>query len=216
MEFLLLILFLYSVVNISVRFNPSTWFAVGEKAIAYRYLSQLSDEYTVFNDVLLESEDGSTHQIDHIVVSPYGIVVIETKDFGGKVYGGYRSKHWTQYLGGQGFDFYNPIYQNRGHIKALKQVVGLPDEYFVSIVVFSRRTILKNNHYSTEKDHEFVLSSPNLLPTMRNHSKHSLNEELIEHVCQQIEVNNIQSRENRQRHVENVEEVKKKVSTNTQ
>jgi hypothetical protein len=53
------------------------------------------------------------------------------------------------------------------------------------------------------------------MPTLRNHSKHSLNEELVEHICEQIEVNNIQSRDNHQRHVKNVKEVKKQVSAKT-
>ena len=58
-------------------FKPTIkgWF--GEKMMA-GYLSRLPEEYTVLNDVILPTETGTT-QIDHIVVSPYGVFVIETK-----------------------------------------------------------------------------------------------------------------------------------------
>ena len=59
-------------------FTPTIkgWF--GEKKVA-GYLSRLPEECTVLNDVILPTETGTT-QIDHIVVSPYGVFVIETKN----------------------------------------------------------------------------------------------------------------------------------------
>ncbi len=49
-------------------------------------LSHLSDEYHILNDVVLKTERGTT-QIDHIVVSKYGIYAIETKNYRGEIYG---------------------------------------------------------------------------------------------------------------------------------
>ena len=43
-------------------------------------------DYKVLNDLMLFS-DNKTHQIDHLVVSPYGIFVIEMKNYQGKVVG---------------------------------------------------------------------------------------------------------------------------------
>lgn len=53
------------------------------------------DEYTIYWNVTLPTPDGTT-QIDHIVVSPYGIFVIETKAYGGWIFGDRRQKQWTQ------------------------------------------------------------------------------------------------------------------------
>ena len=53
---------------------------IGEK-IVYSKLKSLGSEYKVFNNVLIQKDDGTTSQIDHVVVSKYGIFVIETKNF---------------------------------------------------------------------------------------------------------------------------------------
>ena len=45
-------------------------------------LMKLPDEYVLFNDLLFENNGIST-QINHIVVSPYGVFVIETKGYRG-------------------------------------------------------------------------------------------------------------------------------------
>ena len=52
--------------------------AIGEKRVA-RILKKLPEEkYSVINNLLLNNS-GYTSQVDHVVVSVYGIFVIETK-----------------------------------------------------------------------------------------------------------------------------------------
>lgn len=41
-----------------------------------------TEEYIVLHDLLLPYKDGTT-QIDHVIISPYGIFVIETKNYTG-------------------------------------------------------------------------------------------------------------------------------------
>ena len=60
-------------------------------------LSKLSDEYTILNDLVFRTEKGTT-QIDHIVVSKYGIFTIETKNYRGEIYGDDNRKEWTQLI----------------------------------------------------------------------------------------------------------------------
>ena len=55
---------------------------------------QLSDEYTIIDDVILLTEHGTT-QIDHVVVSKYGIIAIDTKNYRGEIYGEDNRKEWT-------------------------------------------------------------------------------------------------------------------------
>ena len=57
----------------------------GELVASY-FLNKLDkSEYYIINNIILKIGDRTT-QIDHIVVSPYGIFVIETKDWKGKIY----------------------------------------------------------------------------------------------------------------------------------
>lgn len=131
--------------------------------VANWYLSPLSEEYEIFNDILLKTDDGSTHQIDHVVISPYGVFVLETKGYMGKLYGGQYSDQWTEYMGGKGYDFYNPIKQNYGHMKALQEVLGLPEKAFMSIVASGRSATLKMDI----DDNAEVVKTPELVDTIR-------------------------------------------------
>lgn len=114
----------------------------GEKKVS-ALLAMLGNEYHVFNDVLIRTNYG-TSQIDHIVVSPFGIFVIETKNYKGWIFGGINSDKWTQNIWGHKYQLSNPIRQNQGHIRALQSV--LPQfctNQYVSIIVFSHKAKLK-------------------------------------------------------------------------
>lgn len=100
------------------------------------------EEYIVLNDIMLNI-DNSTHQIDHIVLSKYGIFVIEMKNYYGLISGSEYKDKWTQYLGKNKFYFKNPIHQNYGHIKALSELLKIDESYFTSIICFSNQSNLK-------------------------------------------------------------------------
>lgn len=93
----------------------------GEKRVG-RILRTLNDkEYRVINDITIRNKDENTTQIDHVVVSIYGIFVIETKDYKGQIYGKEDDYKWVQFFNRNSkFPFLNPIIQNQGHITALK------------------------------------------------------------------------------------------------
>ena len=79
--------------------SPKNIGKFGEKRVA-RKLDWLSKEYITLNDILLPTNYGTT-QIDHIVVSPYGIFVIETKNYKGWIFGHENSEEWKQSLFGK-------------------------------------------------------------------------------------------------------------------
>ena len=93
---------------------------------------------------------GRSTQIDHIVVSPYVVFVIETKGYKGWILGGENAEYWTQIIYKRKSTFYNPIHQNDGHIRFLKFLLkDLGNIPFVPIVVFNDEADLKanvNNH----------------------------------------------------------------------
>lgn len=51
--------------------------------------------YHLIRNVTLPTEDGTT-QIDHLIVSPYGVFMVETKNIRGWIFGGERQRYWTQ------------------------------------------------------------------------------------------------------------------------
>lgn len=128
-----------------LRFNKGK---IAEK-IVYHKLMQIPEEYHVIDDVLFMSNGRST-QMDHIVVSPYAVFVIETKGNKGWILGGENSEYWTQIIYKRKSTFYNPIQQNNGHIRFLKFLLkDLGYIPFVPIVVFNNEADLKvnvNNH----------------------------------------------------------------------
>lgn len=99
------------------------------------------ESYKVINNIIIPYKD-KTSQIDHLVISRYGIFVIENKNFSGSIYGSEKDRNWTQVRGGSRNSFYNPVLQNRGHIKALADVFGNEDKMY-SIIVFGDRAELR-------------------------------------------------------------------------
>lgn len=100
------------------------------------YLSRRPEYGEPFDDLLLPAPDGST-QIDHVLVSVYGIFVIETKKRSGWIFGDARSREWTQVNYGRKYRFRNPIHQNFKHVVAVRDYLGVGQHNIHSIVVFS-------------------------------------------------------------------------------
>jgi hypothetical protein len=123
---------------------------IGEYKINIQ-LDQLPKEYMHLEDVMVLNAKGKTgySQIDHIVISPYGIFVIETKNYQGTVFGGKDRKVWS--VNGK-FKMMNPFKQNYGHIQALKAFI---DEkyypFFISMVSFTKRCTFKLNDTELRK-----------------------------------------------------------------
>lgn len=91
--------------------------------------------YTLFKNVTLPTDDGST-QIDHIIVSRYGIFVIETKNMKGWIFGSAQQKLWTQKIYRHTSKFQNPLHQNYKHTETLRSALELDQDKVFSVVVF--------------------------------------------------------------------------------
>ena len=59
-------------------------------------LRKLPKEYIVLNDVNITA-NGYHNQIDHVVVSKYGIFCIETKQYNGYITGSKWDKNWVRH-----------------------------------------------------------------------------------------------------------------------
>ena len=93
------------------------------------------NRYHLLKNVTLPTEDGST-QIDHIIVSIFGVFVVETKNMNGWIFGSPNQRTWTQKIYKHSSKFQNPLHQNYKHVKTLESLLGLNDKQIHSVVVF--------------------------------------------------------------------------------
>jgi restriction system protein len=91
--------------------------------------------YALFKNVTLPTEDGTT-QIDHVIVSRYGVFVIETKNMRGWIFGSPQQKTWTQKIYRHTSKFQNPLRQNYKHTQTLQSALALDPDKLFSLVVF--------------------------------------------------------------------------------
>jgi hypothetical protein len=111
-----------------------------EDLVSYFLNTLDKDMYTVINNVTIPSNGSTSHtQIDHIVVSRYGVFCIETKSHKGWIFGSENRKYWTQVLYEKHFQLYNPLRQNFAHVQALKLLLGVNlKRSIISIIVFTK------------------------------------------------------------------------------
>ena len=91
----------------------------GEALVANR-LQRLTRLNVLLNNVTLKTETGTT-QIDQILVTEAGLFVIETKHYTGWILGQPYDDYWTQVIYRKKSRFRNPLMQNYGHPKHLRQ-----------------------------------------------------------------------------------------------
>lgn len=116
----------------------SPWFkgVLGEFQVnLFLKLFLSKDKYHLIKNVTLPTEDGTT-QIDHVLVSQYGVFVIETKNMKGWIFGSAHQKQWTQKIFKHSSKFQNPIHQNYKHLKALECCLNINPESIFSAIVF--------------------------------------------------------------------------------
>ena len=107
----------------------------GEFIVNSKVKSSLDEDYYLLKDVTLPSRDGTT-QIDHIIVSKFGIFVIETKNMSGWIFGDAKQRYWTQVIFKEKNRFQNPLHQNYKHIKTLQEILGVDEDKIHSVIVF--------------------------------------------------------------------------------
>ena len=117
--------------------SPGFKGAVGESRVnrgLQRFLPE--DDYKVFADLTLPSRGGTT-QIDHVVVSRFGIFVIEVKNMQGWIFGRADQAKWTQTIYQKKTRFQNPLRQNYKHVKAVQDALGIAEKQIHNLVVFA-------------------------------------------------------------------------------
>jgi restriction system protein len=123
----------------------SPWFKgiAGEFIVHILLKIQLDrNDYYILKDATLPTPGGST-QIDHIIVSKFGVFVIETKNMKGWIFGGAHQKTWTQKIYNYTNKFQNPLHQNYKHVETLRSILGLNDQQIISVIAFVGESTFK-------------------------------------------------------------------------
>lgn len=107
----------------------------GEILVALEVSSLDKLSYQAFHNITLEADDGSS-LIDHLIISRFGVFLIETHNYGGLIFGEESQPQWTCELGEIKRKFQNPLRQSYWHIHALSRLLELPENQFYSIIAF--------------------------------------------------------------------------------
>jgi hypothetical protein len=159
---------------------------LGETVInVVMWLKLEKDVYHRLNGITLPRANGGSTQIDHIIVSVYGIFVIETKNYKGWIYGSENQRQWTQvFPNGSKFKFQNPLRQNYLHIKTLADLLGLELSYFHSMIAFIGECELKTR----DELPEHVLTS-GMVSYVKQKQDEILTEDEVKSIVEQINSN---------------------------
>lgn len=184
---------------------PSIKGKIGEKRVSLSLLWLPKDQYIVLNDLFFKFGEYST-QIDHIIVSIYGIFVIETKNYKGWIFGNSNKDHWIQNIWGNEYTLYNPIYQNESHIRFLEknfsEIRDVSDKIY-PIVVF-----LNASRLHLHGECSCVVLKEELMGYIGSYKEKVLGHEQCIKIADTLRTANIQDTKERKQHKAKVREAK--------
>lgn len=161
--------------------------------------------YRLLNNVMIHDNNGGTTQIDHLVLSPFGIFVVETKNMRGWIFGDKNSDQWTQQLFKTKNKFQNPFRQNYKHIMCLGELTGLPKDAFIHTIVFAGDCVIKTRDKLPES---LVTSGQELVKYIHSFTTPRFSEEEIEATQAAILTGKVDNTmKNRREHVAHVKEI---------
>jgi len=176
--------------------------------LIFNKLNMMYFEKKILTNVYLPKSDGGTTEVDVIMICKKGFFVFESKNYSGWIFGDEKRKMWTQSLKNrQKNKFFNPIWQNRLHIKELKNAIDHQDDkLFFSYIIFSERCELKK---ITHSDDVKVIKRDDLKFTIRKHI------EILDDKLSDVEINSYYTylkkysnanNELKEKHIESIKE----------
>lgn len=93
---------------------------------------------TIFHDLYIKTSNDNFSQVDLVIATKVGIIVLEIKDYSGWIFGNGNQTNWTKVLafGREKYSFYNPVKQNAKHIANLKRLLSKEQIPYYSVIVF--------------------------------------------------------------------------------
>lgn len=136
--------------------------------------------YTVLNDVELPA-GGGTVNVDHIVVSRFGVFVIESQHASGMVSGGEFQDRWKQERWGHARRIENPMHKNAVQAETLGRLLGMPQTKIHRVVVLTGHKGMKTE----TPDH--LVPAEQLIRYIRKKGTHVLEREQADRALKAVE-----------------------------
>lgn len=114
---------------------------IGEYNIEYE-LNCLSFYKKILRNLYIPY-NGGTSEIDLVMLTEFGIYIVESKNYSCWIFGSENDRNWTAKYINETRTFYNPIKQNDGHIKALTNYLQITDNGINSLIIFGGDAELK-------------------------------------------------------------------------
>jgi hypothetical protein len=170
----------------------------------YRTLEKIpGNKEILINLYLPQWETVDQTEIDILFIHTSGIYIIESKDFGGWIYGNINDTNWTQSFSKyRKYSFYNPIRQNYSHKKSLEKI--LPDyiNKIKTMIVFSNRSTLKN---ISHMNNETIIQRKNLKERIMKNPQEILSLSDIENITQKLNKYWFHSKSEMQIHIQQIQ-----------
>jgi hypothetical protein len=188
------------IITTAISRHPKVKGLIGEWRVRKQLRTLPPGQYKVLNNLLIKGKKG-TSQIDHVVISPQGMFVIETKNYSGWIRGSENSDFWTRSFYPFKTQFHNPIKQNWGHICALKETLtAYTDIPYHPIVVFVGKAKLMNLDIKTD-----VIYPHMLLDTItRQRDSRKLNHKDMDEIVSTLKEASIEDNQTKKDHVSRI------------
>lgn len=171
-------------------------------------LEKLDGNNHLLTNIYIPKEDGTTTEIDLIMINPTGIYVFESKNYSGWIYGDEKNKNWTQTLNGgrEKNKFFNPVWQNKAHISALNKFLNeVNSKSFYSYIVFSDRCELKKVNLTSSS--VTIMKRQNLLVRLKrdlNERSAVLSDQQITRIYERLKNRALADGTVKEQHIKNI------------
>lgn len=129
---------------LAVKNTPTIKGIIGELRVNFLLKRKLDkNKYLIVNNIILNIDDDSI-RVDHVIISKYGVFVIETKNMNGWIFGDKYNEIWTQQIFFLKIKFKNPVRQNYKNVKFIENLLQISESKIYSIVVFTGRSEFKD------------------------------------------------------------------------
>jgi hypothetical protein len=173
----------------SEKYRHEAQGAGGEETISNTLWFWLPGNYRYFDDVVLEPEKDEFIQLDHIVIAPQGIFIVETKTWSGVIFA--TNDAWRLKVGNQWRRIENPLKQNENHVRLFKKWLNnnFRDEEFLQNVIYPVVVLKKTSWFKANESVRMPvkIGGLELVGYIKNIKGNFISDELGKEICEKIE-----------------------------
>lgn len=166
-------------------------------------IKQLNINVQIFRNLYVPFSNGTTTEIDIVLLTDKKLYVIESKNYSGIIIGNYLSEYWrTYYPNGKNYEFYNPIKQNQTHINALANNLRISSANMESIICFGDKA-----NIGKLKDYKNVINNKNIknyILADYGKTEHIFSENEIKEIAEKLQRMTNATRNIKEKHIKDI------------